>query len=592
MESDWNATNSAVWPSHIISRAFFDRVIATGASIPGKPLQWSLIDSYETGPQNWTDDFPAQFQARTGYALTPWLIALTGRTVESPDQTHRFQFDFTRTISELWDNNYYGYFAELLHQHGLKAQVEAYGNGIFDTVRSSGLNDMSMSEYWYPSQGDAHLARQVASAAHVYGHALVGAESFTAGGNYFDATPWKMKREGDNILAAGVNRYYFHSGALQPWTDGRAPGMTWAFGIFQNRNNTWYESGKDYFRYLARCESLLQQGHFIGDILAYDGEEGNGGQSLYDAPTGYASDEIDRDLLMNSLTVARGMLALPSGQRYRILALPNTQSISLPVLEKVEALVRAGAVVFGPRPVHTLGLSNYPNSEVKLAQISEALWGKIDGQTVTKNRVGKGWVYWTGDFKKSALVLNDLHIAPDFSCEAHRTELLYLHRRIGQADSYFISCQAAGPVITNVTFRVSGKQPEIWDPQKGTISDAAVWNRDSAGNTRVAFQMTPGQSLFVLFRRPALKNHLVSVSMRSPKEAVPAAHRLVITKAIYGDIRGHGGTVDITAKLEGMIENNEIETVIGNDLAGSDPALNIVKSTTVEYKIGSVTRLS
>ncbi|MBV9849939.1 MAG: hypothetical protein JO250_09730 [Armatimonadetes bacterium] len=567
---------------------FFDRVMATGAAIPGQPLQWSLIDSYETGPQNWTDEFPAQFQARTGYGVTPWLIALTGRTVESPDQTGRFQFDFTRTLSELWDSNYYGYFADLLHRHGLRAQVEAYGNGIFDTVRSSGLADMPMSEFWYPGQGDARLARQVASAAHVYGHTLVGAESFTAGGNYFDATPWKMKREGDNILAAGVNRYYFHSGAHQPWTDGRAPGMTWAFGIFQNRNNTWYETGKAYFAYLARCESLLQQGRFVGDILAYDGEEGNGGQSLSAPPAGYASDEIDRDLLLKSLTVDHGVLTLPSGQRYRLLALPDTQSVSLPVLEKVAALVRAGAVVFGPRPTHTLGLTGYPQSEAKLRNISDALWGRIDGRTMIKNRVGRGWVYWTGNYRNVAPVLEDLHLAPDFSYAARGVQLLSLHRRIGRADSYFVSSQAPGAVTTNVTFRVSGRQPELWDPQRGTIADAPVWSAEGDGRTRVALQMAPGQSLFVVFRRPAPKNHLVSAGMASVGETAPATRPLVITRAIYGDIAGNGGTTDITSKLTPLVHDNEIDAVIGNDLAGSDPAPNIVKSATVEYTLGGV----
>ena len=565
---------------------FFDRVMATGAAVPGHPLQWSLIDSYETGPQNWTDDFPAQFGARTGYGLTPWLVTFTGRTVESPDRTGRFQFDFTRTISELWDSNYYGYFAELLHRHGLKAQVEAYGNGIFDTVRSSGLADMSMSEYWYPGEGDARLAKQVASAAHVYGHTLVGAESFTAGGNYFDATPWKLKREGDNILAAGVNRYYFHSGAHQPWTDGRAPGMTWAFGMFQNRNNTWYETGKAYFAYLARCESLLQQGRFVGDILAYDGEEGNGGQSLYAPPAGYASDEIDRDLLIESLTVDHGILALPSGQRYRLLALPNTQSMSLPVLEKVAALVRAGAVVFGPRPAHTLGLTGYPESETRLARVADALWGGIDGRTVIKNRVGQGWVYWTGDFKNVAAVLDDRHIAPDFSDEARGGHLLYLHRRIGPADAYFLSSQVTGPITTNAVFRVTGRQPEIWDPQKGTVVDAPVWSEDGAGRTRVALQLAPGQSLFVVFRRPAPKNHLVAASMNSPTGTPATAQRLVITRATYGDIAGNGGTSDITAQLTRLIQDDQIDAVIGNDLAGSDPAPNIVKSATIQYTIG------
>ena len=572
---------------------FVDRVIATGASVPGQALQWSFIDSYETGPQNWTDDFPAQFKTRTGYAITPWLIAFTGRTVESPDRKNRFQYDFTRTISDLWDSNYWGYFGDLLHKHGLKSQIEAYGNGTFDTVRSAGLSDMAMSEFWYPGTGDARLAKQAASAAHIYGITLVGAEAFTAGGDYFDATPWKMKREGDNIMAAGVNRFYFHSGAHQPGTDGRAPGMTWDFGIFQNRNNTWYETGKDYFTYLTRCESLLQQGHFVGDILAYEGEEGNGGQSLSAPPAGYASDEIDGTLLLTSLTVDHGLLALPSGQRYPILALANTRSMSLPVLEKVAALVRSGAVVFGPKPDHALGLVGYPDSETKLTKIADELWGKIDGRSLIKNHVGKGWVYWTGDFKNVAAVLDDRHIAPDFSPNAHGGPLRFLHRRIGGADSYFLSSQSLGSVTANATFRVSGKQPEIWDPQKGTTTDAAVWRDDGMGRTQVPLQLMPGQSLFVVFRKPAPKNHLVSVSMTATTEAADRVPTLVITKATYGDLAGNGGTMDITPQLTRVIQDNQLDVVIGNDFAGTDPAVDIGKSAKIDYTIdgkpGSVT---
>ena len=243
--------------------------------------------------------------------------------------------------------------------------------------------------------------------------------------------------------------------------------MTWAFGMFQNRNNTWYETGKAYFAYLTRCESLLQQGHFVGDILAYEGEEGNGGQSLYAPPAGYASDEIDGDLLLASLTVSHGRLTLPSGQQYRILALPNTQSMTLPVMEKVEALVRSGAVVFGPRPAHTLGLIGYPSSEAKLGKLADTLWGNVDGKKVIKNHVGKGWVYWTGDYKSVTAALEDQHVARDFFSDAHGARLLYLHRRIGEADSYFLSNQAAGSLTTNATFRVSGRQAEKLEPADG-----------------------------------------------------------------------------------------------------------------------------
>lgn len=565
---------------------FFNKVMATGAAAPGHALQWSLIDSYEVGPQNWTDDFPAEFKAQEGYAITPWLVTFTGRTVDSADKTSRFQYDFDHTIRQLWDTNYWGYFGDLLRKHGLRSQVEAYGNGPFDTVRSSGLADMPMSEFWYPSAGDARLAKQAASAAHVYGHTLVGAESFTAGGDYFDATPWKMKREGDNILAAGVNRFYFHSGESQPGTDDKKPGLTWNYGIFQNRNNTWYQSGSAYNTYLARCDSLLQQGRFVGDILAFEGDQGNGSQSLFAPPTGYASDEIDSDLLVKSVTVDHGQLALPDGERYAVLALANSDSISLPVLEKVAALVRAGATVWGPKPVHALGLSGYPASEAALTKLADSLWGNIDGAKVIKHQVGKGWVYWTGDFKNITPALDDRKIAPDFTAETHSSQLRYLHRRIGEADSYFISSQSPNPMTVNAQFRVSGEQPEIWDPQADTVADAAVWSADGPDRTTVPLELRPGGSVFVVFRHPAPKAHLEDVTLAGPATGPDAAQTLVITKAIYGDIKGHGGTVDITDTLQKMVDDNEIDATIDNDLAGTDPAYLVTKSAQIDYTLG------
>jgi hypothetical protein len=558
-----------------------DRVMSTAATIPGKPVKWSLIDSYEIGYQNWTDDLPAVFKARTGYDITPWLITQTDRTVESADLTSRFQFDFTRTISEMWDSNYYGYFAELLHKHGILAQVEAYGDGTFDTVRASGLIDMPMSEYWWPGDGDNRLAKQAASAAHVYGHTLVGAESFTSDGPYFESTPWNLKREGDNIFAAGVNRYYFHSSPHQPYTDGRKPGMTWHYGIFITRNNTWFDTGKAYFTYLARCESMLQQGKFIGDILAYEGEEGNGGQSLYAPPLGYASDEIDRDLMLQSLTVDNGVLKLPSGESYRLLALANTQSISLAVLEKVEALVRAGAVVFGQPPIHSLGLIDYPNSESKVAQISAELWGNIDGKTIIKHRYGKGWVYWTGQFTRSDIALADQHIGRDFSFDDKDANIPYLHRLINGADVYFISNQENEFVATNASFRVAAKQPEIWDPQKGTLSNAAVWKSDGAGAETLPLDLAPGQSLFIVFRKAAPSSHLTSVTSVAAKSNL-AESALTITKAVYG-AEGHGNTIDLTATLQSMVKGGSIHVVISNTLAGSDPVPLVVKQARIDY---------
>ncbi|HET7896450.1 MAG TPA: glycosyl hydrolase, partial [Flavisolibacter sp.] len=51
------------------------------------------IDSYEAGPQTWTEKFPGEFQQRCGYSVLPYLPALTGRMVDSAEHTERFLWD-------------------------------------------------------------------------------------------------------------------------------------------------------------------------------------------------------------------------------------------------------------------------------------------------------------------------------------------------------------------------------------------------------------------------------------------------------------------------------------------------------------------
>ena len=43
-----------------------------------------LTDSFEAGPQNWTDDMPGEFRRRRGYDPLPWLPAL-----DRPDRRQR-----------------------------------------------------------------------------------------------------------------------------------------------------------------------------------------------------------------------------------------------------------------------------------------------------------------------------------------------------------------------------------------------------------------------------------------------------------------------------------------------------------------------
>ena len=50
-------------------------------------LRALLTDSIEVGHANWTPRMEAEFQARRGYALRPWLPALAGIVIGSEAET-------------------------------------------------------------------------------------------------------------------------------------------------------------------------------------------------------------------------------------------------------------------------------------------------------------------------------------------------------------------------------------------------------------------------------------------------------------------------------------------------------------------------
>ena len=557
-------------------------ILAKAGPLVGKTLNNILIDSYETGNGNWTPRLREEFQRLRGYDLTHFLPALTGRTVDSSEVTERFLWDFRRTLSDLFGENYYGYFSELCHKNGLISAVEPYG-GNFEQLQAGDLTDMVMGEFW-AGGGESASVKLAAAIAHTHGRAVVGAEAFTAQPanarwlNY----PGALKALGDLQWCDGVNRFIFHRYAHQPWLD-KFPGMTMAqYGMHFERTLTWWEQARAWMSYCARSQFLLQQGQPVADVLLFGGEAAPGqmqGKGELKAQ-GYDSDAFGTDLIQ-SLTVKDGCITLPCGTRYRLLVLPETMWMTPALAHKMRELVKAGATVMARKPSASPSLQDFPKCDAEVKQIADEVWGGETPDATGEHAFGDGRVLWN---RPMARTLEVLGVKPDFQA-AKDTRLRFIHRRTADTDIYFISNQKPAAQSVECWFRVSGLQPELWHADTGVIEPAAMWQVKD-GRTAVTLDLDPAGSVFVVFRRPAapLPDPIVAVERAAEKTAAQPLPQIEIRQAFYGVLSFEGTTLaDVSHTFSGQVKDGHLHAQIAN--LGVDPAFGSAKEVRVAYEV-------
>lgn len=470
-------------------------------------LQYMVNDSWEAGAQNWTTNFPAEFQKRRGYNIVPWLPVITGQIVKTVEASEQFLFDFRKTLSEMVAEYHYDKLTTILARYGMKRYSESHENDramIADGMEVKRTAAIPMSALWTPNpfvnQNDLtkYIAdiRESASVAHLYGQKLIAAESLTAlgiGGTAWAYCPENLKPSADLEFANGVNRFVIHCSVHQPTND-KIPGLgLGAFGQWYSRHETWAEQAKAWNAYLSRSSYMLQRGKFVADIVYFYGEDNNitslFGKEAPVIPEGYNFDYINADALVNILSVKDGKLVTPAGMSYQVLFLDsNASKMSPPVLRKVSALVKAGAVVCGTRPTVALGL--YADQQ-EFDKLVNEIWYSLNANVTPEKSVSD--------------VLKAMNVAPDFSYRKSRsdTKILYTHRRLKDRDIYWVNNRNARTEHIEAIFRVNGKVPEIWFPDTGKITPVSYAIANAV--TRVKLRMESNEAFFVVFKDKALK---------------------------------------------------------------------------------------
>lgn len=462
-----------------------------------KGFQHITLDSYEVGPQNWTDDMTRTFRQTYGYDPTPWLACLSGRVVGSRDQTDRFLWDWRRLVADLIARNYVGGLKAAANRHGLKTWLENYGHWGFpgESLQYGGASDNIGGEYWlWNSLGDVEC-RLATSCGHTYGKRVVSAEAFTSNKNFVQ-TPANMKTRGDWCMTQGINHFVLHLYTHQPYDT--PPGIVPWFGTDFNRNSTWFRDyGKAWTDYLRRCCALLQQGTHGADVAYFFGEDTPrmNGRLEPALPPGYDYDYINAEILLTRATCRNGRLVLPHGQSYRVLVLPPCETMTPRLAEKLVSLVRQGLTVVGDPPVRSPSLQGYPGADMAVRAAARSLWGETGVLTVDR-AVGRGRV-----FRGHALeeVFAKTGLPPDVA--GLPKEVLWTRRTSRDFDLYFLSNQTEKPLTVAPEFRVTGRQPEIWDPVAASCRETALFEILPHA-TRVPLRLDPAGSAFVVFRKP------------------------------------------------------------------------------------------
>jgi len=536
---------------------FGEMVRTIGPDLAAKTLEILHFDSWECGSQNWSSVFQAEFQKRRGYNLVDYLPVMAGIPIESADVTEKVLYDVRKTIAELVADNFYGTVAQIAKENNVKLSSE----NVAPTMMSDALLhykyvDYPGGEFWLksPTHDKPFDMMDAISGGHIYGKDIIQAESFTALRMDWDEHPGNLKTTADRNYALGINRLFYHVFVHNPWTD-RKPGMTLDdIGSFFQRDQTWWKPGKAWFEYCQRVQLQLQKGKPVIDLAVFIGEDfpsrsfvpdrlvpfipnvfgkerlesekirlENDGQPTTKMPkevtysknntdlsqwinplNGYQYDSFNADVLINNAKVENGKVSFGGGIEYGALLFPGSHKmapnkmISLAAAEKILQLVKDGATVFvDEKPDLQPGMHSEADHK-KWQNVIDEIW--TNNLNASTWKIGKGTIiklpYLGNDFA-SIGIEQDVYF-PKLN-RADSETIAWTHRKSNEEEIYFLSNQKGEKRSFEVSFRVSGKIPELYNPVNDKTTILSDW-KIANGRTLIPIVLDANESCFVIFK--------------------------------------------------------------------------------------------
>jgi hypothetical protein len=184
---------------------------------------------------------------------------------------------------------------------------------------------------------------------------------------------------------------------------------------------------------------------------------------------------------------------------YRLLVLPESDTMSVAMINRLKELIQAGASVIAAKPARAAGLASATEADAIIRARADEIWGPGIVPSAGERRLGGGRVIWG---KSVAKVLAGDRIIPDFSAPAKnaRYPFLYIHRETDDgSDIYYVANTDWEKKSVRAEFRVTGKVPELWNPVTGEVRRLPEFEvRDQ--RTIVPLPFDARESFFVIFK--------------------------------------------------------------------------------------------
>ena len=519
----------------------------------GKTVDSFFADSFELpdSPSGfyWSENLLEEFHRFKGYYLTPYLPAIWWQVDEiSP----KIRYDVNEFLHHQGLKAFFKTFLGWCHAHGVKGRIQPYGFTT-DNIEAAGLTDIPEMEIT-PGEKDQHPwfdtrigpKKYVASGAHIYGRPIISTEAYTfMHHERYRATLEELKIATDGYLRCGATKFYNHGYSFSPEHD-IAPTRTIGFAARISHQNIWWDYYPLLADYVGRCSWILRQGHFAPDIAIYsplanqwtldvlnarkwtrEFDWGDLGELLI--ANGYDFDLLNDDALQHIAKIENGRIKIRN-MEYKILLIPNIKSLPLETLQFMQKYAQEGGVVIAldRLPDSSVGLEDYAVQDNKVRDLVQEMFDEKKTRGQSTKKYGKGQTYFIekvihrpiwwdryASYLDPFLEILRKHVPPDFGIDfAYYTlrknkGLSFMHRKLSDADIYFVSNIQNKKSKIPVTFRVKNSTIEEWNPYNGKISSVFCYQENENG-IEIPLKLMPYESTVFVFHAHQRSDHVTN----------------------------------------------------------------------------------